>query len=58
MSSDKILEGYHMYFVLVDRKSLVPSLHCQFYFACWKKLLLFFQHAKRKLAVETGNEAR
>ena len=28
--------------------SLVPGCHCQF----------FFQHAKKNLSVETGNEAR
>ena len=36
--------------------SLVPSLHCQLFFVCWKKRF-FFQHAGKKLAVETGYEA-
>ena len=41
--------------------SLVPSLHCQFLFACWKKkhvfLLFSFSSMPKKLAVETGNES-
>ena len=43
--------------VLMCNASLVPSLHCQFFFVCRK--VFFFPTCKKKswLAVETGYEA-
>ena len=38
--------------------ALFPVSTAIFFFACWKKVpVFFFQHAKTKLAVETGNKA-
>ena len=47
-------------FLKMSIHSLVPSLHCQLSFACWKnKLAVGFSNMQRekKLAVETGYEA-
>ena len=41
----------------ISLASFPVSMHCQPFFACWEKKN-FFKHAKKKLAVETGNEAR
>ena len=60
------------FFCMLEKKPRYPVSTANFFFACWKKIVptclcmleknnnkktLFFQYAKKKMAVETGYEA-
>ena len=47
----QLILGAYMFDRPVLQTSLVSSIHCQLFFACWKK------NCKKKLAVETGYKA-